>query len=539
VAVLAVALGWLLPSAAPAQAFPLYDRQVSYSDNPTTETWRLYPFHSVVETTATHTLALHPLFSWHRNRTTGGRDFDILWPVFTDAYRPEKGRAKDYRSTYLFPLYFHKRETRFGQRNWDQMVLPVWFRGEQQGRGRYLVIFPFIWYAYNARLAAPLFPPREQTFAAIFPLVGDFRGYWNRDRIFFVLWPLYVKSSEGTGQNYNEVQSVLWPFLGRYGGYKTRGIRLWPLFAYTRKEGEYRRAFWLWPLGQYRTGRISKTNPEKQQVTMFIPFFARFRQPGISLDFVFPFYGNLRVGDRQSTGYFLAMYNRDVNFRQGTREDRYFLFLIRKRSRLKGFDGTPVQPDRDVPLGGGFFPFYTRTYTETRVRKNVVWPISIYKWNKYDKFEYERKYLLPLYVDQERRFDNGNYTYSRFIFPVFRQRRSLAGTVRSNALHLFWYSDVDKIDRLYSPLWTWWERRVDTADGSVTTRVFKNLSMYERRPDGSTRRQFNAFFGDFREETAVGGTPQGRTRLLLGLLSLEKENDTRRLKLLGGRIFRW
>ncbi|MBI1292044.1 hypothetical protein GC173_12500 [bacterium] len=538
-ALLVVLAVLLIPARASAQAFPFYDRQTSFQDASTTETWRLYPFHSVVETTSTMTIALHPIFSWHRNRATGGRDFDILWPIFTDTYRAERGKAKDYKSTYLFPLFFQRKETRFGQQNRDQMILPIWFKGKQGERGRYTILFPFIWYAYNARLAAPLFPPREQTFAAIFPLIGDFRGYHNRDRIFFFLWPLYVKSSEGTGENYNEVQSILWPFLGKYGGHKTSGFRLWPLVAYTSKEGEYKRAFWIWPLGQYRSGRISKTNPEKQQVTMFIPFFARFRQPNVSLDFVFPFYGDLRVGDRRSTGYFLAMYNRDVNYRQGTREDRYFLFLIRKKSRLKGFDGKPIVRDKDVPLGGGFFPFYTRTYTDRRVRKNIIWPISIYKWNKYDEYEYERKYLLPFYVDQERRFNNGDTTYIRFIFPFFRQRRSLSDVERRNVLHFFWYSDVDKIDRLYAPLWTWSERTENLRTGAVTTRLFKNLSVYEKRPDRSTQRQFKGFIADFEETAAPNGVRKGRTRLLFGLLKTERDGEARRLSSCGVTLLRW
>ncbi|CAN5201433.1 hypothetical protein BH09SUM1_BH09SUM1_25830 [soil metagenome] len=500
------------PSFLMAQAFPLYDVKTSYSDDPTTETWVLYPFYLDRETSQTLSVALHPLFSSQKDKSTLRSDFDFLWPIFSHRYRPDKIGAKNYSSNSLFPLYFDRKETRFNQENSVRLLLPIYFQGKQGKRGRYLIIFPFFWYSQNARLQVPLFPPREQTFAAFFPLIGDFRGYWNRDRIFFFLWPLYVHSKQGTGKDFNEIHSFLWPIFGKYGGPEINGFRVWPLFSYVKKDNEYKRAFWLWPLGQYRSGRISKTNPRQQNVVFFLPFYAKFRQPNISLDLVFPFYGKLVVRDRVSQGYFLALYNRDINYRRGTREDRYLLFLIRKKTKLPNFTEEDVA--KDAMLGGGVFPFYTRTHNDKKVRKNVIWPFSIYKLNRYPTYFYERKYFVPFYSSQLKQKTNGEFNYSKFVFPFFRERKTVGGVKRTNVLHLLFYNDVDAIDREYAPLWTVWEKQEDLKTGEVATRVFKNVSRYEKKADGSVRRELNLLLFNYQKTTHPAAPTEKKIKIL-------------------------
>jgi hypothetical protein len=499
----------------------------------------MYPFHSVVETTSTKTIALHPLFSWHTTNE-GRRDFDILFPIFSDSSRPQKYKSLNYRSTYLFPLFFQRRETREASERFDQMILPLWFQGKQGNRGRYIILAPIIWYSYNARLAAPLFPPREQTFAAIFPLVGDFRGYWNRDRISFFLWPLYVYSSQGKGTEFNEIRSFIWPFFGLYGGHKISGFRIWPLYAYTKKQGEYTRVFWLWPLGHRRTGRISKTDARQQDVTMFIPFYTKFRRENLKLDFVMPFYGKLEVGDRVSVGYGAAIYNRDFNYREGTVEDRYLWFLIRNKRRLKDAEGEEVAPERDPSTGGGFFPFYLKSTTSKRVRKVILWPISFYKLNIYQDYRYERRYLIPFYADQRRLQDNGDSATSKFIFPFFRVRKSLKGVEQTNVLHLFFYNDVDMIDRLYAPLWTYWESKQNVETGERVVRLFKRFSTYERHSNGSVKRVFNGIVLRFMSNRdTITGQKSGYTSVLFGIFQKKATGTEGVTRFLGIPVHRW
>lgn len=518
-------LGVLLPASGYAQLFPFYDEDTIYTDEDYDgrEVFAMYPFYEERYTSNTSLLAIHPLFSRERETDTQNLDFDILWPLFNYRYRPDRGGVKNYRRGFLFPIYYNRKETRFNSENSDIFLLPIWFQGDQGTRGRYRILFPIIWYAYNARLAVPLFPPREQTFAAIFPLVGDFRGYWNRDRIAFFLWPLLVYSSAGKGDDFNEVYSFLWPIFGLHKGPKVSGFRIWPLYATVKKEGEFRRSYWLWPLGHYRKGRISKDNPEQEDVTLFIPFYAKFRRPNISLDMVFPIYGRLEVNDRVSHGYALAIYNRETNTRTKIREDRYLWFLIRDKTYLPGYTAEDADPNATV--GGGFFPFYTRSKGPKRINKNIIWPLHTYRWSKYDEYTFERSYIIPFYSFKKRLFNNGEYAQSKFFFPFFRKSKTLSDQVSANYLHLFFYGKAAPMDRNWAPLWTFWEMKEDLNTGEKTIRWFKNAWKYEHRPDGSTRRQANLFLFDYESIQEPGKPKTGHTRFLFGLVGKHREPE--------------
>ncbi|HMZ50933.1 MAG TPA: hypothetical protein PKH51_02180 [Candidatus Sumerlaeota bacterium] len=506
----------LLPGTLTAQAFPFYHHDDdSLSDPDHDEKWIMYPFYREEVTSNTLTRALHPLFSWYRENDTRKKDFDILWPIFSYRYRAQTQAAKNSRTIYTFPLFFQRNEERFGRDVYGRMVLPLWYEGRQGPRNHYRILFPIFWYGYNARLVLPFFPPREQTFIALFPLAGDFRGYWNRDRIRFFLWPIFVHSSEGSGADYNQIHSFIWPIFGVYSGPKVTGFRVWPLFSWVEKEGEFERYSFLWPLGHYRKGRISKTNDGQQNVFMFIPFFAKFRQPKASLDLIFPFYGKLRVGDRTSTGYALALYNTDVNTRLGIKEQRYLWFVVRKKTRLPGFD--PDNIPKDTTIGGGVFPFYTRMHNSTRVRKSILWPIHQYRYNEYNEFTFRRSYVVPFYSNRLRVYKDGRSVQSKFFFPFFRYKKTTDGDSYTNALHLFFYSDVQAIDRLYAPLWSWWEKSENKSTGEKQLRWFREAWIYERMPDGSTRKRVNAFIYRYEKTTGADGQAEGHWSVLFGL----------------------
>lgn len=525
----------ILPLGAAAQVFPIYDAYQSFRDDKHRETHAMWPFYIHKKTSDTLNVAVHPFYSYYEETDTKQKDIDVLWPIYTYRYRPELGAAEDYERSYLFPLFYDRKEERFGRVVADRFILPIWFEGSQGTTGRYQILFPFYWYARNARLSVPLFPQRPVTFGAIFPIAGDIRGYFNRDRVAFFLWPLLVYSSEGQRgtADFNEIFSFLWPVFGLYKGPKVSGFRVWPLFASVKKEDEFHRMYWLWPLGHYRKGRISRMNPEHEDVTLFIPFYARFRRPNIKLDMLFPFYGRLEVGDRISQGYALALYNVDINTRRKTREDRFFWFLIRKKTRLK--DYSPESGDPQATVGGGFFPFYTRTYSDTRVAKNIVWPFHTYRQTEYDQYTFTRSYIIPFYVFQRRDFDDGRYAYTKFVFPFFRSRKTLDGQQQSNALHLFFYTYAGPMDRSLAPLWTVWEKQEDVNTDAKSIRAAKNLWTYEKREDGAEKRTFNLLFIDYESVKKPGESEQGHTRLFWGLIGRHKSPELK-TELLGKKF---
>ncbi len=508
-----------------AQAFPLYDSDQAIADGEPRDTRILYPFilHRVSE--EEFRVALHPLFVWSRDLESRELDFDILWPIFAHRYRPERARATEYSSSWLFPIYWQRDRMRNEERHFDRTLIPLLFHGSQGDRGRYFILFPFIWYAENARLAVPLFPPREQTIGAVFPIAGQFRNYWTRDRIRFFLWPLFVHSSQGTGEDFNEIYSFIWPVTGYYTGPRVSGFRLWPLFAHVSKEDEYRRSYWLWPLGHRRVGQISRDNTAQEDITMFIPFYARFRRPNVSLDLVFPFYGRLEVHRRTSTGYLLAIYNRETNTREMTVEDRFLWFVYRNKRPLPGVD--PEDVSSRSMLGGGVFPFYVRTAGETRVRKSILWPIHQYHERREPDRTDRRSYTVPFYTNRVIEHDDGRRAVSRFIFPFFRYRQSLEGDERRDALHLLPFSDVPQLDRLYAPLWKYYEGFRNEETGERSVRWFGNMIRYERDEEATTRRRVNLLLFDYESKRTAEDERTGHTRLLFGLLGRHRTPELR------------
>ncbi|MCC5875863.1 MAG: hypothetical protein JJU11_06560, partial [Candidatus Sumerlaeia bacterium] len=143
---LLLGIAWLLlilgdPSAVRAAVFPVYDRVVSHADSPTTDTWYLYPFFSDRQTTSTRTIAFHPLWDWHVDHETGSREFDFLFPLYTWRHHPVKGQMRDYRRSYLFPLYFHRSYERNGTPHFARILIPLWFAGNQGNTGTYRILF--------------------------------------------------------------------------------------------------------------------------------------------------------------------------------------------------------------------------------------------------------------------------------------------------------------------------------------------------------------------------------------------------------------
>ncbi len=513
----------MLPGRAEAQLFPIYSHDESFVDPEEKETWVAWPLFRTARTSDTMTVALHPLFSWHINDSTGEKNTHVLWPIFTSRYSPRGKKGVDERRNVLLPIYYSRHETVKEKNVFDRFLLPFYFEGRQETGGRYFVVFPFLWYAWNARLTVPFFPPRTQTFAAVWPLFGDFRGYWNRKRIFFLLWPLYVYSTEGRGDDKMELYSVLWPLFGVYKGPKVSGFRIWPFYSRVKKEGEFDRSYFLWPLGHHRTGVISDDNASTQTVTMFLPFYMKWRRPKVEFDMVFPFYGELRTKGRVSRGYALALFNQEWDYRKGTREDRLFWFLLRRKVPIKGWTEQEVDPD--ATLGGGFFPFYVNTYNDKKVDRRIVWPFYRYRWNKYPTYEFTREYFVPFYSYQKKTFANGNYNMSQFLFPFFNKNKSLTDEYNTKVFHLFWFSRSPGMARNWTPLWTVWEKHVNRRTGAKMIAWCQQLWRYERNASGAERKKFNFLFVDYESVKRPGEEEVGHTRLFWGLIGRHKDPD--------------
>ncbi len=505
-----------------AQVFPIYSKHKSIIEDQS-ETWVLWPFYSDQKTTDTRTVAVHPFFSKKWEHSTGKVSTDALWPFYMQRYVPEEGAEKKIDRNVVFPFFFRKRWYERGVESFVHVLFPLWLNSKYPDGGRAQILFPFFWYGKDVKIGFGITPPREMTFAAIFPLIGDIRGYYARDRILFFLWPLYVFSSQGRGDDYNEIHSILWPITGFYRGPEVKGFRLWPLVSYVKKEGEFNRAYFLWPLGHYREGRISRDNPGREKVFLFIPFYGYIKRPSFEFQMLFPLYGKLDIGKRKVRGYALGLYNQDYNYRTGIREDRYFWFIGRVRKPIPGFD--PEEIDKDASQGGGIFPFYTRLESDRKVIKNVLWPLGRYFYHDYDGYSLTRKYFLPVYGNWRKDFDDGTTTQRKFFFPFFRAFEYEDGRKETKALQLAFFFYGPLLERNWGPLYTIFEKSTDEKRGTKEIRWFKEFFHFERAEDGTERKKVNLLFYEFESVRKPGEPKEGHTKLFWGLIGRHREPE--------------
>ena len=80
-------------------------------------------------------------------------------------------------------------------------------------------------------------------YAAFFPLGGTIRDFAWQDEAFFVLWPLYIHNVQKGEDSYH----VLWPLFTRENNAHNDRLRVWPVYGWNIRRGEYDKRFCLWP----------------------------------------------------------------------------------------------------------------------------------------------------------------------------------------------------------------------------------------------------------------------------------------------------
>ncbi|MCK4564676.1 MAG: hypothetical protein KAU94_08375, partial [Verrucomicrobia bacterium] len=155
-------------------------------------------------------LAVRPFYSHVDDPATERWRKDYLWPLYT-----KKGFKDEQYSRFLFFGYsqdFSSEDDR--HRNW---VIPFYFQGvDANGEGYF----------------------------AIFPIGGTIHEFLGRDKMMFVLFPIFAKSQV------NDVRTttVLWPIGSKSSGEKVARFRVWPIYGTSSVFGEYNKKFVLWPI---------------------------------------------------------------------------------------------------------------------------------------------------------------------------------------------------------------------------------------------------------------------------------------------------
>jgi len=167
-------------------------------------------FERAVSTNDTRLWAARPLYSTVRDPVSQRRTSEYLWPLAST-----KQFKKEHSCRILLSFYtrFDVTDPKSRYRLW---VLPLYFQGrDAQGEG----------------------------YAAVFPLGGTIHEIFGRDRVMFVLFPLYARSA------INQVRTtdVLWPIYSRSEGKGIYRFRVFPFYGKTKHRDKFDKRFILWP----------------------------------------------------------------------------------------------------------------------------------------------------------------------------------------------------------------------------------------------------------------------------------------------------
>lgn len=154
-----------------------------------------------------------PLYTRAYDPATDRSSWDCLWPIAS-------GRAfGEQRSWRALLAWFFDKDRTDPESQYRFWLLPLWFHGRDE---------------------------EGHPYAALFPLGGEIRNIFWKDRIRFALWPLWTQS------RVNDVTTtdVLWPIYSHTttpDGHLEKW-RVFPLYARAQNVRQYEKHTVLWPL---------------------------------------------------------------------------------------------------------------------------------------------------------------------------------------------------------------------------------------------------------------------------------------------------
>lgn len=423
-----------------------------------------------------HVRAAGPFYE--HTRLTADRELKAVRPVYARLTEPHAER--EYRE-YLWPLAFSKQfrndlHWRFFQ-TWGTDF-------DVTARSRYRVwSLPFYYQGRDIH---------GENYLALWPLGGTIHEFLARDRIAFVLWPLWIRSQV------NDVVTtdVLWPIFSRTtSDGQVHRFRAFPLYGESHRANEYHKRFILWPVYHW-----VRYDYEGESGSGFI---------------LFPLFGRMAL-ENQNTWWVIPPL-----FRYTRGEEQDLLYA----------------PWPFIQWGRGnvdkmwVWPLWGTTRRGPVTRWFALWPF-IHKTtvDRPDETVREFKVLPFVYSASERskeRADEEALSKYLKIWPlVHYERIGDASVIRLLAL---WPArHTPRIDRNWRPLWTIYERSrfLDRTECRLLWGLYRDAEF------GEEHRRTSLFpLWDYRR--GIEDDPDRlKWSLLKGLVGFERNGTNRTVQLL-------
>lgn len=414
---------------------------------------------------------LGPFFE--KQTAKDGSEFLAVRPFYSSVKKSGDGRCKrDIVWPFGGTLEHKDRDT------WRIFPFGGWSSAEGNNQG---------WRFYGFPLVLTGSTRDGEGFFALFPIGGVLKDTLFRDRISFVLFPVYLYSVI----NDVETWDVLWPFISWTRGEGVSRFRVFPFYGMSEREGRWRKEFILWPIWTAATYSL----------------------PGASgsAHMLFPLYGHA-VMENQEAWWFLPPF-----FRWSKGEDRKVVNCP-----------WPIIQYASGDLNKFYiWPLYGRKSIENLKTGFLLWPVIL--WERVDRGQAGRKRFMvfPLYyreiVAEQSAAGEVVSRYTK-LWPLVSYRRE--GDVSRIAAPELWPGkQYSAIDRNFAPIWTLYSR-VKAGD-AVEHEALWGLFRKKRGDDGSHYVSLFPFF-------SAGGDGKGgkEWKFLFGLLGYEREKLHKTYRLL-------
>ena len=306
-----------------------------------------------VETGATRMRALGPFVETRAG--PGEEEFFAVRPFYSRTVDPAGGRAA---SDWLWPVG----RVRVMNRETDaHFAFLVHYRDfdNTDDASRYWFWFLPVYFQGRDALG--------EDYRAVFPLGGKLHDFLGRDSIFFVLFPLYSRTTLNDLRTWN----VLWPLISETTGDDTYRFRVFPFYGVSRHGDTSVKRFVMWPFWS----SAEYHEPES---------------PGSGY-VLFPLWGHVQLAN-QETWMVLPPFFR--------------------------WSHSPKLREAHVP-----WPFVQTSSGE--VEKFYLWPL--WGWKKTAQEE-SRFFLWPLCASRDMERDQQDVRRRRFIPFYFAETRLASGT---------------------------------------------------------------------------------------------------------------
>ena len=431
---------------------PLYDRFPTIA-TPGYRTEALGPFFYSETHPDQTTWAIPPLMAHTHDWGTDSEEFDFLYPLFTvDRF------GLDYRWQFL------------------QVFSIAGGEHEPGAEARRITIFP-IYFQQRSAIS-------NENYTAVFPFYGHLQKRLFRDKIFFVMFPIYGR----TWKRDMVTDNYLYPLFEVRHGDRLFGWQFWPFIGREHKDvttrtngfGDisivegYDDRFLLWPFLLRRDEGIGTDNQKITRASL--PFFSYERSPG-----------------RDSTTLLWPLFSR-INDRDNQYKEWQVPWPILEFARGKG------------KYGNRIWPFYGYGYNTNLEGRFVCWPFYTYRHVHGEPFDRERTRILFFLYSNTVEQNTETHKFRRRIdfIPFCSDRQEMDGTSR---LQIFsplepFMPYSKSVQRDYSPLWTAWLSERNPNTGTSRQALLWNLYRHDAAP-GSTR--FSFLFGLVQYQAGADG----------------------------------